>query len=55
MRFVHDHLDTIKTLAAGGIGFTSLSLSIDIFFKVAIGCATLYYLYLKIKKVKKDG
>lgn len=54
MKFINEHLDTIKTLAAGGGGFTALSFSIDIFFKIAIGGATLYYLYLKIKNAK-DG
>lgn len=55
MKFIHDHIDTIKTLFTGGAGFTAVSFSVDIFFKVLIGAATLYYLYLKIKKAKKDG
>lgn len=53
--FLKEHSDTIKTLLLGGGGFTAVSFSVDIFFKVLIGSATLYYLYLKIRKEKKDG
>ena len=55
--YLHDHLDTICTIAVGSSGFGLLMTDLDLILKVLIGFATLTYLGLKItfelKKRKK--
>lgn len=53
--WIVNNSDTLQVLGVSGAGFTAISFAVDIFFKVLVGIGTLYFLYLKIKKIKQDG